>query len=119
MNNLTLRCKSLFLRLSSFFFAYFPETYIFTKPILENMTYRERFQILRQKTTESYNYWLLAQNELASAENGFTNQNLWDNLDIAASNLQKAQNEFNKLCSIIQKDRISQDDIFSEQQACA
>jgi hypothetical protein len=83
------------------------------------MTYRERFQILRQKTAEAYNYWLLAQNELTTAENGFTNQELWDKLDLSASNLQKAQNEFNKLCGIIQKGKISQEDIFGEQQACA
>ncbi len=83
------------------------------------MTYREHFQILRQKTADAYNCWLLAQNELAIAENGFANQELWDKLDLAASNLQKAQNEFNKLCSIIQKGKMSQDDIFGERQACA
>lgn len=83
------------------------------------MTYKEQFQILRQKTAEAYNYWLLAQNDLASAENGFSRQELWDRLDLAASNLQKAQNEFNKLCSNIQKGKISQDDIFGEHQACA
>ena len=83
------------------------------------MTYRERFQILRQKTAEAYNYWLLAQNELASADNGFGNQELWDRLDLAASNFQKAQNEFNKLCSVIQKGKISHDDFVGEQQACA
>lgn len=83
------------------------------------MTYRERFQFLRQKTAEAYNFWLLAQNELASSDNGFADQRLWDKLDLAASNLQKAQNEFNKLCSTIQKGKISQDDVFGEQQVCA
>jgi hypothetical protein len=83
------------------------------------MTYKEQFQVLRQKTAEAYNSWLLAQNELSSAADGFSNQQLWDNLDTSASNLQKAQNEFNKLCSIIQKGKFSQDDAFGEQQACA
>jgi len=44
---------------------------------------------------------------------------LWDDLDHCASDLQKAQNEFNKLCSTIQKGNLSQDDAFGEQQACA
>jgi len=55
------------------------------------MTYNECFQSLRQKTAEAYNYWLVAQNELASVDNGFCNQELWDRLDLAASNFQKAQ----------------------------
>lgn len=84
-----------------------------------NMTYREQFQNLRQKIAETYNSWFLAQNRLASDENGFANQQLWDELDHRASDLQKAQNEFNKLCATIQKSKISQDDIFGDQQACA
>ena len=83
------------------------------------MTYKQQFQALRQKTAEAYNSWLLAQNELSSTDDGFSNQQLWDNLDTSASNLQKAQNEFNKLCSIIQKGKFSQDDAFGDQQACA
>lgn len=83
------------------------------------MTYKERYLDLKQKTAESYNLWLKAQDQLSDDENGFTNKDLWENLDVSASNLQKAQNEFNKLCSIIQKGNFSQDDVFGEQQACA
>ena len=83
------------------------------------MTYKQRYLELKQKTIESYNLWLKAQNQLSDDENGFRNKDLWENLDISASNLQKAQNEFNKLCSIIQKGNFSQDDLFGEQQACA
>jgi hypothetical protein len=83
------------------------------------MTYKEQFQILRQKTADAYAAWLKAQNTLATDDEGFTNQALWDELDHAASDLQKAQNEFNKLCFTIQRGKFSQDDIFGEQQACA
>ena len=83
------------------------------------MTYKEHYMYLRLKTAEAYNNWLLAQNELSSEVDGFTNQDLWDKLDLAASDLQKAQNEFNKLCTIIQKGKFNQHDTFGDQQACA
>ena len=83
------------------------------------MTYKEQYLYLRLKTAEAYNNWLLAQNELSNEVDGFTNQGLWDKLDVAASNLQKAQNEFNKLCTLIQKGKINQHDTFGDQQACA
>lgn len=83
------------------------------------MTYKEQYLYLRLRTAEAYNNWLLAQNELSSEPDGFTNQDLWDKLDLEASNLQKAQNEFNKLCAIIQKGKINQYDSFGDQQACA
>jgi hypothetical protein len=56
---------------------------------------------------------------LASDEDGFLNEQLWDNLEVSASDLQKAQNEFNKFCSVIRKGKFSADDILGEQQACA
>jgi len=83
------------------------------------MTYKEQFQILRQRTADAYSCWLKAQNRLSTDDQGFSNQALWDDLDHCASDLQKAQNEFNKLCSTIQKGNFSQDDVFGEQQACA
>lgn len=82
------------------------------------MTYKEQYLYLKQKTADSYNLWIKAQNQLASDEDSFLNEQLWDNLEISASDLQKAQNEFNKFCSLIRKGRISADDILGEQQAC-
>lgn len=82
------------------------------------MTYKEQYLYLKQKTADSYNLWIKAQNQLASDEDSFLNEQLWDNLEISASDLQKAQNEFNKFCSVIRKGRISADDILGEQQAC-
>lgn len=83
------------------------------------MTYKEQYLYLKQKTADSYNLWIKAQNQLASDEDGFLNEQLWDNLEISASDLQKAQNEFNKFCSIIRKGKFSAHDILGEQQACA
>ncbi len=83
------------------------------------MTYKEQYLYLKQKTADSYNLWIKAQNQLASDEYGFLNDQLWDNLEISASDLQKAQNEFNKFCSIIRKGKFSAHDILGEQQACA
>jgi hypothetical protein len=83
------------------------------------MTYKEQYLYLKQKTADSYNLWIKAQNQLASDEDGFLNDQLWDNLEISASDLQKAQNEFNKFCSIIRKGKFSAHDILGEQQACA
>lgn len=82
------------------------------------MTYKEQYLYLKQKTADSYNLWIKAQNQLTSDEDSFLNEQLWDNLEISASDLQKAQNEFNKFCSLIRKGRISADDILGEQQAC-
>lgn len=83
------------------------------------MTYKEQYLYLKQKTADSYNLWIKAQNQLASDEDGFLNDQLWDNLEISASDLQKAQNEFNKFCSIIRKGKFSAHDILGEEQACA
>ncbi|HEY1060960.1 MAG TPA: hypothetical protein VGE44_04710 [Daejeonella sp.] len=83
------------------------------------MTYKEQYLYLKQKTADSYNLWIKAQNQLASDEDGFLNELLWDNLEVSASDLQKAQNEFNKFCSIIRKGKFSAHDILGEQQACA
>ncbi|SDL66741.1 hypothetical protein SAMN05421813_101144 [Daejeonella rubra] len=83
------------------------------------MTYKEQYLYLKQKTADSYNLWIKAQNQLASDEDGFLNEQLWDNLEESASDLQKAQNEFNKFCSIIRKGKYSAHDILGEQQACA
>ncbi len=83
------------------------------------MTYKEQYLYLKQRTVDSYNLWIKAQNQLASDEDGFLNEKLWDNLEVSASDLQKAQNEFNKFCSIIRKGKFSADDILGEQQACA
>ena len=83
------------------------------------MTYKEQYLFLKQKTADSYNLWIKAQNQLASDEDGFLNEQLWDNLEVSASDLQKAQNEFNKFCSIIRKGKYTADDILGEQQACA
>jgi hypothetical protein len=83
------------------------------------MTYKEQYLYLKQKTADSYNLWIKAQNQLASDEDGFLNEQLWDNLEVSASDLQKAQNEFNKFCSIIRKGKFSAHDILGEQQACA
>jgi hypothetical protein len=83
------------------------------------MTYKEQYLYLKQKTADSYNLWIKAQNQLASDEDGFLNERLWDNLEVSASDLQKAQNEFNKFCSIIRKGKFSAHDILGEQQACA
>ena len=82
------------------------------------MTYKEQYLYLRQKTADYYQIWVKAQNQLASDEQGFLNEQLWDNLEISASDLQKAQNEFNKFCSLIRKGKFSADDIFNEQQVC-
>lgn len=83
------------------------------------MTYKEQYLYLKQKTADSYNLWIKAQNQLASDEDGFLNEQLWDNLEVSASDLQKAQNEFNKFCSVIRKGKYSAHDILGEQQACA
>jgi hypothetical protein len=83
------------------------------------MTYKEQYLYLKQKTADSYNLWIKAQNQLASDEDGFLNEQLWDNLEVSASDLQKAQNEFNKFCSIIRKGKFSAHDILGEEQACA
>ncbi|HQS05052.1 MAG: hypothetical protein B7X86_14885 [Sphingobacteriales bacterium 17-39-43] len=83
------------------------------------MTYKEQYLYLKQKTADSYNLWIKAQNQLASDEDGFLNEQLWDNLEFSASDLQKSQNEFNKFCSIIRKGKFSAHDILGEQQACA
>ncbi len=83
------------------------------------MTYKEQYLYLKQKTADSYNLWIKAQNQLASDEDGFLNEQLWDNLEVSASDLQKSQNEFNKFCSIIRKGKYTADDILGEQQACA
>jgi len=83
------------------------------------MTYKEQYLYLKQKTADSYNLWIKAQNQLASDEDGFLNEQLWDNLEFSASDLQKTQNEFNKFCSIIRKGKFSAHDILGEQQACA
>jgi hypothetical protein len=83
------------------------------------MTYKEQYLYLKQKTADSYNLWIKAQNQLASDEDGFLNEQLWDNLEFSASDLQKSQNEFNKFCSIIRKGKYTADDILGEQQACA
>jgi len=83
------------------------------------MTDKEQYLYLKQKTADSYNLWIKAQNQLASDEDGFLNEQLWDNLEVSASDLQKAQNEFNKFCSIIRKGKFSAHDILGEQQACA
>lgn len=88
------------------------------------MTYKEQYLYLKQKTADSYNLWIKAQNQLATRwpsgdEDGFLNEQLWDNLEFSASDLQKTQNEFNKFCSIIRKGKFSADDILGEQQACA
>ena len=83
------------------------------------MTYKEQYLYLKQKTADSYNLWIKAQNQLASDEDGFLNEQLWDNLEFSASDLQKSQNEFNKFCSIIRKGKFSAHDILGEEQACA
>lgn len=83
------------------------------------MTYKEQYLYLKQKTADSYNLWIKAQNQLASDEDGFLNEQLWDNLEVSASDLQKAQNEFNKFCSLIRKGKFSAHDILGEEQACA
>ncbi len=83
------------------------------------MTYKEQYLYLKQKTADSYNLWIKAQNQLASDEDGFLNEQLWDNLEFSASDLQKSQNEFNKFCSIIRKGKYSAHDILGEEQACA
>lgn len=83
------------------------------------MTYKEQYLYLKQKTADSYHLWIKAQNQLASDEDGFLNEQLWDNLEVSASDLQKAQNEFNKFCSIIRKGKHNAHDILGEQQACA
>ena len=83
------------------------------------MTYKEHYLYLKQKTADSYHVWLKAQNQLSDDDNGFFNKQLWENLEVSASDLQKSQNEFNKFCSIIQKGKFSQDDLLGEQQACA
>jgi hypothetical protein len=83
------------------------------------MTYKEQYLYLKQRTADSYNLWIKAQNQLASDEDGFLNEQLWDNLEFSASDLQKSQNEFNKFCSIIRKGKYTADDILGEQQACA
>ncbi|MDO8991761.1 hypothetical protein [Daejeonella sp.] len=83
------------------------------------MTYKEQYLYLKQKTADSYNLWIKAQNQLASDEDGFLNEQLWDNLEFSASDLQKTQNEFNKFCSIIRKGKFSAHDILGEEQACA
>lgn len=83
------------------------------------MTYKEQYLYLKQKTADSYLVWLKSQNHLASDENGFFDEQLWENLEVSASDLQKAQNEFNKFCSVIRKGKFSADDILGEQQACA
>lgn len=83
------------------------------------MTYKEQYLFLQQKIADCYQLWVKAQNQLATDENGFLNEQLWDNLEISASDLQKAQNEFNKFCTVIRKGKISADDILGEQQACA
>lgn len=83
------------------------------------MTYKEHYLDLKQKTADSYHLWLKAQNQLSEDDKGFFNLQLWENLEVSASDLQKAQNEFNKFCSIIQKGKFSPDDLLGEQQACA
>lgn len=83
------------------------------------MTYKEHYLDLKQRTADSYHHWLKAQNQLTYDDKGFLNPQLWENLEVSASDLQKAQNEFNKFCSIIQKGKFSQDDLLGEQQACA
>lgn len=83
------------------------------------MTYKEQYLYLKQKTADCYQLWIKAQNQLANDEAGFLNEQLWDNLEVSASDLQKAQNEFNKFCSVIRKGKFSADDILGEQQACA
>jgi hypothetical protein len=83
------------------------------------MTYKEQYLFLKQKTADAYNLWIKAQNQLASDEDGFLNEQLWENLEVSASDLQKAQNEFNKFCAVIKKGQYSADDILGDQQACA
>ncbi len=83
------------------------------------MTYKEQYLYLQQRTADCYQLWLKAQYQLANDEAGFLNEQLWDNLEISASDLQKAQNEFNKFCTVIRKGKFSADDILGEQQACA
>ena len=83
------------------------------------MTCKEQYLYLQQKTADCYQIWVKAQYQLASDEDGFLNEQLWDNLEISASDLQKAQNEFNKFCSLIRKGKYSADDVLNEQQACA
>jgi hypothetical protein len=53
------------------------------------MTYKEQYLYLKQKTADSYNLWIKAQNQLASDEDGFLNEQLWDNLEVSASDFKK------------------------------